>query len=99
VRMDTQEIIRRAMAEMGRRRGKKLPPERRREIASMGGKSSWADLTPEERSVEMKRRAKVRKRKRAPKAKASQKREPTSLNLSADELQKLISMKNDLFKR
>jgi hypothetical protein len=68
-RLDTKEIIRRAMAELAHRRAKKLTPERRQEISSMGGKSSWASLTPEQRSVEMKRRAKVRKRNRARKKK------------------------------
>jgi hypothetical protein len=63
--MDMKEIMRRAMSEMARLRNKKLTPQQRREIASMGGKSSWADLTPEERSVEMKRRARIRKRNKA----------------------------------
>jgi hypothetical protein len=69
-RLDTKEIIRRAMAELAHRRAKKLTPERRQEISSMGGRSSWANLTPEQRSVEMKRRAKVRKRNRARKSKS-----------------------------
>ncbi len=69
-RLDTKEIIRRAMAELAHRRAKKLTPERRQEISSMGGKSSWADLSPEERSAEMKRRAVVRKRNRAKRPKA-----------------------------
>jgi hypothetical protein len=68
-RLDTKEIIRRAMAELAHRRAKKLTPERRQEISSMGGSSSWAHLTPDERSVEMKRRAKVRKRNRVRKKK------------------------------
>jgi hypothetical protein len=57
------------MAELAHRRAKKLTPARRQEISSMGGKSSWANITPEERTVEMKRRAAVRKRNRARKKK------------------------------
>ena len=63
--MDMKEIMRRAMSEMARLCNKKLTPQQRREIASMGGKSSWADLTPEQRSAEMKRRARIRKRNKA----------------------------------
>ena len=62
--MEMKEIMRRAMSEMARLRNEKLTPEQRQDIASTAGKASWADLTPEERSVEMKRRAMVRERKR-----------------------------------
>jgi hypothetical protein len=62
---DVKEIIRRAMSAMGHLRARKLTAEQRQDIASAAGKASWADLTAEQRSVEMKRRAKVRKRNRA----------------------------------
>jgi hypothetical protein len=48
----------------GRKRWKGVSKSERRKIASSGGKSSWADLTPAERSVEMMRRARIRKRNR-----------------------------------
>jgi hypothetical protein len=44
-------------------------------ILSATGKASWANLTPKERSVEMKRRAWVRERNRAAKAKVSKTRQ------------------------
>ena len=59
------------------------PSSRRRKLTERGQKAAqalWANLTPEERSVEMKRRAEVRERNRAAKAKASQKRKPKSPN-------------------
>jgi len=49
----------------GRKRWKGVSKPERRKIASAAGKASWADFTPEERSVEMKRRAAVRKRNKA----------------------------------
>jgi len=54
----------------GRKRWKGVSKSERRKIGSAAGKASWANLTPEERSVEMKRRAKVRKRNRARKSKS-----------------------------
>jgi hypothetical protein len=51
------------MSELGRGRAKKLSAARRKEIASKGGRTSWAKMTPNERSAEMKRRAAKRKRK------------------------------------
>ena len=52
------------MSELGRRRSKKLSPTQRKEIASLGGKALWADLSPEERSAQMKKVAAARKRGR-----------------------------------
>ena len=67
--MRKDDLIKRAMSELGRRSVAKLTTkelsERGRKIALTG----WAKLTPEERSVEMKRRAVVRKRNRARKKK------------------------------
>jgi hypothetical protein len=49
----------------GRKRWKGVQKKERSRILSAAGKASWADLTPEERSVEMKRRARIRKRNKA----------------------------------
>jgi hypothetical protein len=54
-----------------RRRRHCVREKERSELAGKGAGSCWANLTPEERSAEMKRRAKVRKRDRARKAKSS----------------------------
>jgi hypothetical protein len=48
----------------GRKRWKGVAKKERSSILSAAGKASWAKMTPEERSVEMKRRAAVRKRNR-----------------------------------
>jgi hypothetical protein len=55
--------------EAGRRRWRGVGKEARTKLAGAAAGSYWAKLTPEERSVEMKRRAKVRKRNRARKKK------------------------------
>jgi hypothetical protein len=47
----------------------KLTTKERKALAGKGGRSTWARMTSEERSVEMKRRAAVRKRNRARKKK------------------------------
>jgi hypothetical protein len=49
---------------MREKRWRNATKEERQEAASVAGRAAWANLTPEERSVEMKRRAKVRERKR-----------------------------------
>jgi hypothetical protein len=49
----------------GRKRWKGVEKKERSRILSAAGKASWADLTSEQRSVEMKRRARVRKRNKA----------------------------------
>jgi len=48
----------------GRKRWEKLTKEQRQEVAAAGGKAYWANMTAEERSAEMKRRAQVRVQKR-----------------------------------
>jgi hypothetical protein len=52
------------MAHLGRLRAKKLAPDVRAKIASDAGKAAWAGMTTEERSVEMKRRAAKRRKKK-----------------------------------
>jgi hypothetical protein len=49
----------------GRKRWKGIEKKERSRILSAAGKATWADFTSKERSVEMKRRAAVRKRNRA----------------------------------
>lgn len=46
----------------GKRRAAKLTPEERSEGAAVASRAYWDALTPEERSAEMKRRAKKRKK-------------------------------------
>jgi hypothetical protein len=65
-----QKTIRAVMAELGRRRAKKMSPQEREKISSRGGKATWAGLTKEQRSAEMKRRARVRNQNRARKSKS-----------------------------
>jgi|HubBroStandDraft_6_1064221.scaffolds.fasta_scaffold1099586_2 hypothetical protein len=48
----------------GRKRWKGVEKKERSRILSAAGRATWANFTPEERSVEMKRRAKVRERNR-----------------------------------
>ncbi len=48
----------------GRKRWKGVSKDKRREFASTGGKTAWADLSPEERSTIMKARAAKRKKRR-----------------------------------
>ena len=65
---NTEDVIvipRARLRAAGRKRWKGVPKSDRRRIAGAAGNAFWAKLTPEERSVEMKRRAKVRKRNRA----------------------------------
>jgi hypothetical protein len=54
--------------EAGRKRWRGVGKEEHRAIASKGGKTSWANMTPEERSAENKRRAQVRAQNRAKKS-------------------------------
>lgn len=58
------DLIRRAMSELGKRSAAKLGAERVSERSRRAARALWANLTPEERSAEMKRRAKVRERNR-----------------------------------
>lgn len=64
------DIIRRAMSELGRRSMAKLTAEERKALAGKGGRSTWARMTPEQRSAEMKRRARVRNQNRTRKSKS-----------------------------
>ena len=48
----------------GRKRWKGVPKEERSRLAGERAKARWAALTPEQRSAEMRRRAKKRKRKK-----------------------------------
>jgi hypothetical protein len=57
-------IPRSRLKKAGRQRWKGVAKKERSRILSAAGKASWANFTPEERSVEMKRRARVRKRNR-----------------------------------
>jgi hypothetical protein len=50
------------MSHLARLRAKKLAPAVRAKIASNAGKASWAGMTAEERSVELKRRAAKRRK-------------------------------------
>jgi general stress protein YciG len=60
-----KKLISDVMAEMGRRRGKKLSPERRQkmlqEIGAKGGRASWAGMTAAQRRIEMRRRLRKKK--------------------------------------
>ena len=61
-----KETIREVFSHLARLRAKKLAPAVRVKIASIAGKASWAGLTAEERSVELKRRAAKRQKKKRP---------------------------------
>jgi hypothetical protein len=60
-----RKVLRAVMSELGRRRSKKLSPTQRKEIASLGGKAVWADISPEERSARMKKVAAARTRRKS----------------------------------
>jgi hypothetical protein len=66
---DDDALLRRAMSVLGRRSASKLTAKERTERGQKAAQVLWANLTTEERSVEMKRRAAVRKRNRARKKK------------------------------
>jgi hypothetical protein len=51
----------------GRKAWENLNKEERKELTSKAGKAAWASMTPAERSAEMKRRAKKRKKAAAKK--------------------------------
>jgi hypothetical protein len=53
--------------EAGRKRWRGVKKQEHLAVSSKGGASAWASMTPEERSAEMKRRAKKRKKKATPK--------------------------------
>jgi hypothetical protein len=56
-----KDVLREVMAHLGWLRAKKLSPDVRAKIASVGGKAAWAGMTAEERSAEMRKRAKKRR--------------------------------------
>jgi len=56
-----KKLISDVMAEMGKRRGKKLSVKRRQQIAAKGGRASWAGMTAAQRRVEMRRRLRKKK--------------------------------------
>lgn len=68
------DLIRRAMSELARRRAAKLSRTEISELSRKAARALWANLTPEERSAEMKRRAEVRKRNRAKTARKRQRK-------------------------
>ena len=66
---DDDALVRRAMSVLGKRSAARLTAEELTERGRKAAHTLWAKVTPEERSVEMKRRACVRKRNRARKKK------------------------------
>jgi len=65
---NTEDVIvipRARLRAAGRKRWSGVPKSDRRKIASAAGNAFWAKLTPEQRSVEMKRRAQIRTRNKA----------------------------------
>lgn len=62
---DVVIIPREMLRHFGRKRWNGVSTQERKKITSAAGKTSWANVTPEERSREMKRRAAVREWNRA----------------------------------
>jgi hypothetical protein len=62
---DVIVIPRARLRAAGRKRWKGVEKQERSRILSAAGKATWANFTPEERSVEMKRRAQIRTRNKA----------------------------------
>jgi len=58
------------MSYLGRRRVALMGLKGRKQFASSGGKALWATMSPAERSFELKRRARVRRRNKAKAARA-----------------------------
>jgi hypothetical protein len=65
----TDSLIRRAMSLIAKRRMTKMSPEKRQQVASIGGKAWWDSLTDQERRERIDRIQKARKEKRAENAK------------------------------
>lgn len=63
-----KELASEAARAMARHRLAKLGKKGRTELARLAGKAAWADMSPRERSLEMKRRCRVRKRNRLKRA-------------------------------
>lgn len=53
--MNADELIRRAMCELAKRRAEKLPKKRRQEIASNAGQARWRHATAAEKQATVKR--------------------------------------------
>jgi hypothetical protein len=49
----------------GKRRAANMKPEERSKSASQAAAARWSQLSPEERSIEMKRRARKRRKKKS----------------------------------
>lgn len=64
-----QDDISAAASAMARKRIAGLTKAEKYALASKGGYASWAGMSPEERRLEMRRRAGMRKRNRIKKAK------------------------------
>jgi hypothetical protein len=62
---DDDALVRRAMSVLGRRSAAKLTAKELAERNRKAAQALWANITPEERSVEMKRRAQIRTRNKA----------------------------------
>jgi hypothetical protein len=67
---DDNALVRRAMSVLGKRSAAKLTAEELTERGRKAAHTLWANVSAEERSAEMKRRAKVRERNRAKRSKA-----------------------------
>lgn len=62
---DNNALVRRAMSVLGKRSAAKLTAKELTERGQKAAHTLWANVSAEQRSVEMKRRAKVRERNRA----------------------------------
>lgn len=58
-----------AASAMGKKRMRSMTPEQRSMLASNAGRASWEGLSSEERKLEMRRRALVRRKNRLKRAK------------------------------
>ena len=66
---DDDALVRHAMSVLGKRSAAKLTAKELADRNRKAAQALWVNVTPEERSAEMKRRATVRKRNRARKKK------------------------------
>lgn len=67
--MDVPETVRAYFSEIGRKAWKGVSAKAKKARASHAAHSRWESMTPEERSAEMKRRARVRNQNRTRKSK------------------------------
>ena len=77
VMVDLRTHLRRAL----RKRWAKATEQDKKEAAAHASRAYWDGLTPEQRSVEMKRRAKVRTRKREKAGKAGKSQEEEQIKV------------------